>query len=71
MTVRLEWDEAKNLANQRRHGVSFEAAGLVFRDPLAASVQDRIEGGEKRRRTIGMADARVLLLVGHTVLEED
>ena len=32
--VRFEWDEAKNIANQRKHGVSFEEARLVFDDPL-------------------------------------
>jgi len=29
--VRVEWDEAKNLANQRKHGVSFEEASELFR----------------------------------------
>lgn len=28
--VRFEWDEAKNLANKRKHGLSFEAASEVF-----------------------------------------
>ncbi|MHB8528372.1 MAG: BrnT family toxin [Caulobacteraceae bacterium] len=47
--VRFEWDEAKNLSNQRKHdSVSFEEASQVFRDPLHVSVQDRIEGGEQR-----------------------
>jgi uncharacterized DUF497 family protein len=26
----FSWDEAKNKRNQRKHGVSFEAAKLVF-----------------------------------------
>jgi uncharacterized protein len=46
--IRFEWDEAKNLSNRRKHGVSFEEAGLVFHDPLYVSVQDRVEGGELR-----------------------
>ncbi|MDE3148882.1 MAG: BrnT family toxin [Acidobacteriota bacterium] len=28
--IRFGWDEAKNLSNQRKHGVSFEEAGRVF-----------------------------------------
>ena len=28
--MRFEWDEAKNAANQRRHGVSFEEARSLF-----------------------------------------
>ena len=30
--VRIEWDHAKNLANQKRHGVSFEEASECFDD---------------------------------------
>ena len=28
--MRLTWDEAKNLANQAKHGVSLEEASLLF-----------------------------------------
>jgi uncharacterized DUF497 family protein len=28
--VRFEWDEAKNGANRRKHGVSFEEAKVLF-----------------------------------------
>lgn len=28
--MRVEWDEGKNLANQRKHGVSFEEAEEIF-----------------------------------------
>lgn len=28
--VRLTWDDAKNLANQKKHGVSFEEASRLF-----------------------------------------
>ena len=59
----FSWDEAKN--NQRKHGISFEAAQLVFDDPLHISRQDRIENGEERWQTLGFADGVVLLLVAH------
>lgn len=28
----FEWDEEKNLLNQRKHGISFETASYVFED---------------------------------------
>ncbi len=68
--IRFEWDETKNLSNQRKHGVSFEEACRVFRDPLYVSVQDRIEGGELRWQTLGMVEGLLLLTVAHTVGEE-
>jgi uncharacterized DUF497 family protein len=46
--IRLDWNEAKNLANRRKHGVSFEEASQVFLDPLYVSVKERIEGGAER-----------------------
>lgn len=62
----FSWDDAKNESNQCKHGVSFEAAKLVFDDPLHLTRQDRIENGEQRWQTIGMAGGVVLLLVAHT-----
>ena len=67
----FSWDDAKNLSNQRKHGVSFDAAKLVFDDPLHLTRQDRIENGEQRWQTIGSAADIVLLLVAHTWQEED
>lgn len=63
----FSWDEAKNKDNQRKHGISFEAAQLVVDDPLHISRQDRIENGEERWQTLGFADGVVLLLVAHVV----
>lgn len=67
----FEWDEVKAASNFRKHGVHFEEAALVFDDPLAVSLQDRIENGEARWQTIGMAGGCLLLLVAHTVRFED
>jgi uncharacterized DUF497 family protein len=68
--MRFEWDEAKNLSNQRKHCVSFEEASTVFHDPLYVSVQDRIEDGEPLWQTLGMVGELLLLTVAHTVREE-
>jgi uncharacterized DUF497 family protein len=42
----------------------------VFLDPLYVSVEDRIEDGEPRWLTLGVADGLILLAVAHTVREE-
>jgi uncharacterized DUF497 family protein len=65
--VLFEWDEAKARSNQRKHGVNFEDAILAFADPFALVEQDRIEDGEFRWQTLGLAGGIVLLLVAHTV----
>lgn len=65
--VWFEWDDAKARTNERKHGVRFEDAMLVFADPFALVEQDRIEGGELRWQTLGLVGGVALLLVAHTV----
>ncbi len=69
--ILFEWDEAKAESNRRKHGVSFDLAVQVFDDPHGMAKQDRIEDGEPRWQTIGMVEGVVVLLVGHTVQEEE
>jgi uncharacterized DUF497 family protein len=69
--VRFTWDEKKNQENQRDHQVSFELAREVFADPLALSHMDRVEEGEQRWQTMGMVGGMVILLVAHTVHEQE
>ena len=71
MTTRFEWDAAKAESNLRKHGVSFETAIRTFADPFALTEQDRIEEGEKRWQTIGIVEGYFLLLVAHTVKDEN
>lgn len=70
MAVRFEWDPVKAAANQRKHRVSFGIAVRAFADPFALTEQDRIEGGEYRWQTLGVADGVLLLLVAHTLGDE-
>jgi hypothetical protein len=56
--MRYEWDEAKNLRNQRKHdGISFELAALVFEDKGCLVYADRIDSKteEQRWHAIGAA----------------
>ena len=69
--MQFEWDEAKNRANQLKHGVSFEIATLVFDDPFALMHQDRVVDGEYRWQAIGRVAEQVVLVVAHTVRVSD
>ena len=68
--ARFSWDERKNRANRRKHGVSFEAAMRVFRDRFVIFEQDREVEGEARWQAIGKA-SEALLLVAHTYEQDD
>lgn len=69
--MRFEWDEAKNGLNLIKHGISFEAAALVFDDPHALNYQDREIEGEERWQTMGVIGGSVTILVAHTYRQED
>ena len=72
MKVRFAWDETKNRSNQRKHGgIAFEMAVQVFRDPFRLTRHDRIEGGEERWQTLGVVHGVTVLLVAHTITEDD
>jgi uncharacterized DUF497 family protein len=75
--VRYEWDDAKNLRNQRAHGgVTFELAALVFEDEACLVAPDRIDRvtGEQRWYAIGAIryepETVAVLLVVHVYREE-
>ena len=71
MKLQFEWHAAKARANLRAHGVSFELAKTVFRDPFAVELlDDREDYGEERFVVIGMAEGHVLLFVAYTEREE-
>ena len=69
--IRFEWDEAKNLINQRKHGISFEEATEIFDDPLYMLVEDISEHGEPRWQAFGITADRLVLMVVHTVEEHN
>lgn len=71
MLTRFEWDPAKAQANVRKHRIGFELAARVFADPMAMTVQDRVEQGEYRWQTLGLVEGQLVLLVAHTVRDDD
>lgn len=68
--IRFEWHEAKNRSNQRKHGIDFETAQLIFDDPHCISFVERINGGEERWHAIGSVEDIIVIVVVHTYLEE-
>jgi uncharacterized protein len=70
-SIRFVWDPAKAEANFRKHGITFEFSRRVFADPFAILEQDRIESGERRWQTTGMAAGVTLLVVAHTIRDEN
>jgi uncharacterized protein len=65
--IDFNWDPAKAASNAAKHGVTFEAAITIFRDPLARSILDRDRTPEEERWvTLAETAAGHLLVVVHT-----
>jgi hypothetical protein len=61
MALSFEWNKSKAKDNFDRHGVSFELAKEVFKDPLAVEfLDDRQDYGEERFVIIGLVAAHIL-----------
>ena len=66
--IAFEWDQRKDSANRRKHGVGFAEASTVFGDPLSITIPDPDHAiDEERLVIIGMSGQRKLLVVVHTV----
>lgn len=64
--MRFDWDEKKNKANIKKHGVSFEEAQTVFFDPLAKVAEDTDHSmHEDRFIAVGQSSFHRVLLVVH------
>jgi uncharacterized DUF497 family protein len=68
----FEWDVRKAVANVQKHGVSFEIAATVFKDPAAMSLFDQKHSGDEDRWiTLGLDNRGQLLVVCHTWRETE
>jgi uncharacterized DUF497 family protein len=71
MEYNFQWDPAKARSNREKHGVAFEEAATVFRDPRALTVYDPDHSeSEDRWVTLGISGSGRLLVVCHTYKEE-
>jgi len=69
--IEFEWDQAKAKSNEQKHGVKFEDAIKVFRDPSAVFREDFANCDEEQWQAIGIASGITVLLVVHTVKMRD
>ena len=51
--MHFEWDDAKNQANIRKHGIDFQDAVDIFNHPLLSRMDNRTDYGEERWVAIG------------------
>jgi uncharacterized DUF497 family protein len=59
----IAWDPAKDRANQRKHGISFDVAKAVFEDPDRVEDFDDREYGEERWGVIGRVGSQIVYVV--------
>jgi len=65
--MNIVWDPRKATSNVRKHGVSFEEATTVLRDPLSATGADPDHPiDEDRFVTFGISELGRILVVCHT-----
>jgi uncharacterized DUF497 family protein len=67
MALTFEWDEAKDLSNQKKHGVSFDEAKTVFNDPRSLTIADEAHSDEEDRYVdMGISSRGRLIVVCYT-----
>jgi uncharacterized protein len=66
----IEWDEAKNRANIRKHGFDFADAEEMFRGALVGAADTRTDYGESRWTGLGMVGGRLAQVVFAEVDDE-
>ena len=70
--ITFTWDERKNTANQRKHGVSFNEAQSVFVDERALLADDPDQSTDEARFVLlGMSAALRTIIVCHCYRDED
>ena len=69
--LQFTWDPAKAAGNLRKHGVSFQDASTVFRNPLAKVLPDPTHSEhELRSLIVGHSEGGRLLMVVFTETED-
>jgi hypothetical protein len=70
--MRFIWDQNKNIANIKKHKISFEEAQSVFLDDYARLIPDPEHSmSEERFIILGITNKLRLLVVVHTYKEND
>jgi uncharacterized protein len=61
--MKFEWDEAKRLANLRKHGIDFLDVSVVFEGDTLTVEDNRYDYGEQRFVTFGLLQGLVVAIV--------
>ena len=61
--MEFEWNDAKNEANHRKHGIGFREAAEIFRGYVLEAEDLRRDYGERRFVALGEYDGEVIRLV--------
>lgn len=70
--MRFQWDQSKNLANIKKHKISFDEAKTVFFDDNARLISDPEHSiNEERFIILGITTKLRLLVVVHTYKENN
>lgn len=70
--MKFEWDENKNLINQKKHGINFDEASSVFFDERAILFDDPEHSDyEDRFLLLGMSETANVCIVCHCYRESD
>jgi len=70
--IKFEWDPGKDIANQRKHGISFEEAQSVFFDENAVQFYDEHHSDQEDRFImLGLSIRSRILVVCHCERESE
>jgi uncharacterized DUF497 family protein len=61
--MRYTWDERKNAANARKHGIRFEIAALIFEGAVFERPDERYDYDEERCIAFGVAEGQEIAVV--------
>lgn len=61
--MQYEWDEAKRIANLRKHGIDFTDVPELFDGDTLTVEDERYRYGEQRFVTFGLLQGRVIAVV--------
>lgn len=62
-SIHMEWDEQKNEANIRTHGIDFNDASDIFNKHMLIKMDNRKDYGEKRWIGLGLLEGVVIVIV--------
>jgi uncharacterized protein len=65
------WDDKKNEANIRKHGIDFSDVPRIFDHPTVQNLDNRHNYGEERWIAIGMLSPHIIAVVVYVEKTED